>query len=177
MENKLLEFFTLRNAQPAEYPAVGQLLVRAYSQLEGFPSPTEQPDYYKILANVGELTKAPGTEILVAVGTDEAILGCMVYYTNMQYYGPHEISIQEEDAAGLRLLAVNPELQGKGIGKQLTLAGIEKARRQGKRQVILHSTTAMKTARAMYEKLGFTPSAEIDFVQSGLEVYGFRYLL
>lgn len=176
MENKPLQS-TIRNATPGEYTAVGALLVNAYSQLDGFPSPAEQPDYYKTLANVGQLLQAPGTEILVAVDNDNTILGCMVYYANMQYYGPHEISIQEENAAGLRLLAVRPNMQGLGIGKQLTRAGIEKARAQGKVQVILHSTTAMKIAWAMYEKMGFTRSEDIDFVQSGLGVYGFRIVL
>ena len=169
--------YTIRNAQPAEYPSVGDLLVTAYSQLDGFPSRIEQPEYYKTLANVGELLKAPGTEILVAADNDNTILGCMVYYANMQYYGPHEITIQEENAAGLRLLAVRPDMQGHGIGKQLTLAGIEKARAHGKAQVILHSTTAMKTAWAMYEKMGFTRSEDIDFLQSGLGVYGFRIMM
>ena len=176
MENKPVHS-TIRNAKPAEYTAVGSLLVTAYSQLDGFPSPIEQPEYYKTLANIGQLLQAPGTEILVAADNNNTILGCMVYYANMQYYGPHEITIQEENAAGLRLLAVRTEMQGLGIGKQLTLAGIEKARAQGKAQVILHSTTAMKTAWAMYEKMGFTRSEDIDFFQSGLGVYGFRFAI
>jgi len=29
------------------------LMVKAYSNFEGFPTPAENPNYYKILANIG----------------------------------------------------------------------------------------------------------------------------
>lgn len=36
----------VRKAEPGEFARVGQLLVQVYSQLEGFPKPSEQPGYY-----------------------------------------------------------------------------------------------------------------------------------
>jgi hypothetical protein len=65
--------YIVRNAKPAEFEQVGQLMVLVYSQLEGFPKESEQPDYYKVLAAVGKLTDQPGTELLIAVTTEGKI--------------------------------------------------------------------------------------------------------
>ena len=51
----------VRNAKPEEFEEIGKLMVQVYSQLEGFPKQDEQPAYYKMLANIGELTKKPET--------------------------------------------------------------------------------------------------------------------
>lgn len=58
--------FTIEKAQTDDFDRIGKLLVRVYSSLEGFPRPDEQPDYYRMLLNVGDLTLVPTTEILVA---------------------------------------------------------------------------------------------------------------
>ena len=52
--------YTVRNAVPGEYEAIGKLMIAAYSRLEGFPKETEQPAYYEMLANVGEFANKPG---------------------------------------------------------------------------------------------------------------------
>jgi hypothetical protein len=67
--------YKIRNAEPHEYGEIGNLLVEVYSQLEGFPKPSELPGYYKMLAHVGELTQKPQTEILVATSHDNKIMG------------------------------------------------------------------------------------------------------
>lgn len=43
--------FKVRDARPGEFGKIGQLMVQTYSQLEGFPKESEQPDYYELLAN------------------------------------------------------------------------------------------------------------------------------
>jgi hypothetical protein len=59
--------YKVRNAFASEFTEIGKLMVQVYSQLEGFPKETEQPEYYKMLMNVGELTKKPCTDLLVAL--------------------------------------------------------------------------------------------------------------
>ena len=49
--------YHVRNASLDEFIEVGKLMIRVYSQLEGFPKEVDQPEYYKMLANIGELTK------------------------------------------------------------------------------------------------------------------------
>ena len=168
---------TVRAAYPNEYTEIGQLMVEVYSSLEGFPKPSERPRYYNLLANVGDLTAKPETELIVAVSSKRTILGAVVYFGDMQYYGSGGTATKEKDAAGFRLLAVSPLARGQGVGKLLVQACIDKARKTNRQQVVIHTTRAMQTAWQMYEKSGFKRSEDLDFEQEGLEVFGFRLAL
>lgn len=171
------EEYIIRNARPEEYEQIGALMVQVYSQLEGFPKISEQPDYYKMLANVGMLTNNPGTALLVAEAVDGKIGGAVVYFNDMKYYGSGGTATKEQNAAGFRLLAVAPSSRGKGIGKLLANECIKKARESNLAQVIIHTTMAMQTAWKMYEQMGFKRSEDLDFSQQGFPVFGFRLLL
>jgi ribosomal protein S18 acetylase RimI-like enzyme len=92
----------------------------------------------------------------------------------MKHYGSGGTATKEKNAAGFRLLAVDPKYRGHGIGKMLTLACIEKARSSRVDQLIIHTTEAMQVAWKMYENLGFQRSADLDFMQDQLKVLGFR---
>jgi hypothetical protein len=48
--------FVLREARQEEYKQLGQLMVSVYSTLDGFPKQDEQPRYYEMLVNIGQLT-------------------------------------------------------------------------------------------------------------------------
>ena len=167
----------VRNAKPHEFEALGKLLVRVYSALEGFPKESEQPQYYQLLYNIGEWTKKPSTELLIAVSPNGELLGGLVYFGNMKYYGSGGTATSEKNAAGFRLLGVDPSARGKGIGKLLTNECIRKAREAKLSQVIIHSTKAMQTAWKMYEGMGFRRSEDLDFMQGELPVYGFRLII
>jgi GNAT superfamily N-acetyltransferase len=164
----------IRNAQPSEFVELGQLMVEAYALLDGFPKPHEQPRYYSMLANIGEFASKPGSELLVAISANGQLMGGVVYFSDMQYYGSGGIAIQEKNSAGFRLLAVSTMGRGKGIGRQLASACINKAKTQGVEQIIIHSTQSMQTAWKMYERMGFARSLDLDFMQGELAVYGFR---
>ncbi|GHM98925.1 hypothetical protein WSM22_04150 [Cytophagales bacterium WSM2-2] len=169
--------YHVRNAIPDEFQQIGKLMVDVYSQLDGFPKPEEQPNYYKMLANVGEFTVKPGTELLAAVSSEGKIAGAVVYFSDMQYYGSGGTATQEKNTAGFRLLAVDPGSRGSGIGKLLVNDCIRKAKEKKLSQIIIHSTKAMQTAWAMYEQMGFRKSEDLDFMQGQLPVFGFRLLL
>ena len=171
------EEFTVRNAFPEEFDEIGRKLVVVYSQLDDFPKETEQPEYYKMLAHIGELTKRPETELLVAVNTNGEIAGSVVYFSDMQYYGSGGTATLEKNASGFRLLGVDPAFRGKEVGKLLTLECIRRAKEKQNRQVIIHTTMAMQTAWKMYERIGFRRSEDLDFMQGELPVFGFRYKL
>ncbi|WP_291286021.1 GNAT family N-acetyltransferase [Flavobacterium sp.] len=166
--------YTIRNAFSSEFEEIGKLLISVYSQLEGFPKENEQPNYYKMLANIGDFTHYPQTELLVAVDENNTLFGAVIYFNDMQYYGSGGIATQEQNSAGFRLLGVATTARGKGIGKLLTQECIQKAALNKRTQVIIHSTLAMKTAWEMYEKLGFKRSEDLDFMQGELAVFGFR---
>ena len=169
--------YTVRKAKPVEFEAVGQLMVEAYSQLEGFPKAWQQPTYYQLLADVGAFTKNPATELLVAVSSEDKIVGAVVYFSAMQYYGSGGTATKEANASGFRLLAVDAQTRGQGIGKLLTRECIRKAKEKQHSHLMIHTTMAMLTAWKMYEKLGFSRAEELDFMQGELPVFGFRLVL
>jgi GNAT superfamily N-acetyltransferase len=169
--------YTVRNAKPHEFSEIGKLMVQVYSQLEGFPKESDQPNYYKMLANVGALANKGETELLVAVSPEDKIAGTVVYFNNMKYYGAGGTATNEQNSCGFRLLAVSQRSRGEGIGKLLTSACIEKAKDKKHSQMIIHTTMAMQTAWKMYEAIGFKRSEDLDFKQGELAVFGFRLLL
>lgn len=171
------QVYTVRNARFNEFPEIGKLMVQVYSQLEGFPKESEQPLYYKMLANVGEFTHKSDTELLVAVSAADQIMGAVVYFGDMLHYGSGGTATQEQNASGFRLLAVSDRARGEGIGKLLTQECIRKAKEKGNKQVIIHTTKAMQTAWKMYENIGFKRSEDLDFMQGELSVFGFRLTL
>lgn len=150
-------------------------MVDVYSSLEGFPSQLEQPDYYATLINVGRLNEDADTRVLVAVSSAKGLVGGVVYFSDMSRYGSGGTATREKNASGIRLLCVDPESRGMGVGKALTDACIQLAKDHGHSQVILHTTQAMQVAWRMYLKMGFERSADLDFSpQENFTVYGFR---
>ena len=63
----------------------------------------------------------------------------------------------------MRLLAVNPEMRGHGIGTALTRECVQRAQRAGAPALGLHTTDMMQTAMRMYERMGFARAPELDF--------------
>ena len=169
--------YIVRDATLNEFPEIGELMVNVYSQLEGFPTKNEQPNYYKMLANIGSLTENPKTKLLIAISSSGKIGGGVVYFGDMKYYGSGGTATREKNASGFRLLAVDPATRGQGIGKLLTKACIQMAKDEKQNQMIIHSTKAMQIAWKMYENMGFKRSKDLDFMQGELPVFGFRLLL
>ena len=161
----------------SQHGFLGKLMVDVYSKLEGFPSASEQPDYYKMLSNIGSLNEQKHTRVLVAEGPKNVIVGGVVYYDDMSMYGSGGSATQEINASGIRLLCVDPRSRGMGVGKALTNECIRLAKSCGNRQVILHTTQAMEVAWNLYTKLGFERSTDLDFSQKGFPVFGFRLML
>ncbi len=163
-------------AEDKDYREVGELMVDVYASLEGFPSPEEQPEYYHVLANIGEFAQKDSVDIIIA-RKDGKILGAVVYINDLADYSANINLEEEKDSAAFRLLAVSNDARGLGIGKLLTNACIEKAKSNGLKQMIIHTTDAMKVAWGMYEKMGFVRSKDLDFFQVGMPVLGFRMKL
>ena len=164
----------IRSAKPEEFKPLGQLMVKVYSHLDGFPKPDEQPDYYAMLSNIGEQVQKPDVELLVAVDTADQLLGGVVFFGDMQFYGSGGTAPQAKQATGFRLLAVSDNARGRGVGRLLTEACIERSVALDKQRIIIHTTEAMKVAWRMYEKQGFTRAEEFDFMQEKLAVFGFH---
>lgn len=56
----------------------------------------------------------------------------------------------------IRMLVVDPEHRGLGIGRALTEECIVRARRDGANLIALHTSPIMRVALPLYERMGFT---------------------
>lgn len=167
--------FKIRNAHPSEFEKIGQLVSTVYSQLPDFPKEDELPAYYEQLRNIGQMTTNPAIHLFAAVDDNNNILGVVVYFDDMQYYGSKGVASSVKNAAGFRFLAVDPEARGLGIGKALSVYCIERAKNTGQEKLIIHSTRAMAVAWEMYLKIGFKRAKYLDFNGNSINVYGFEY--
>lgn len=169
--------YVIRPAEPVELSRIGELAVAVYAALPGMPGLDEQPAYYAMLRDVARRARNPAITVFVAADAAGQLLGCVDFIADMTQYGSGGTAGAIPDAAGMRLLAVDPQHRGQGTGKALTQFCIQRARDLEKASVILHTTRAMERAWRMYERLGFERLAEIDFQQGALEVFGFRLRL
>lgn len=161
----------IRAVKPDEYEAAGLLVVAAYQAL---PGNHMSGGYAQELADVA--ARAVEAEVLVAV--DERLLGCVTFVPDA--FSPWA-EMLEADEAAIRMLAVDPTLQGRGVGQALVDACVERARPLGRGGVFLHSTPWMTAAHRLYLRSGFrrvperdwTPVPEVPLWAFRLDLSGF----
>jgi predicted N-acetyltransferase YhbS len=159
----------IRAVRPDEYDRLGKITVEAYTALEGHIA---ESDYEVELRDVAARAEAPATAVLVATDGDGRMLGGVTYVSDTT--SPFA-EFDAEDAAGIRMLAVEPAVQRRGVGRALTRACLDRARAEGRAQVILHSTPWMTGAHALYGGLGFERAPELDWTPvEGVNLMGFR---
>jgi len=70
--------------------------------------------------------------------------------------------IYDEKWCHLRFVSVDPKHRSKGIGEKLTNLCIELALKNNEKVMALHTSEIMKSARYIYEKIGFKILREIE---------------
>lgn len=148
----------IREARVGEHDALRRLMLEAYDEYHLIFDDVVFGEYAEEIADVeGRLQ----TSVLIVAEEDGRLLGAVTYFPAGSGGGYDDS--WPRAWAGVRLLAVPPHARGRGIGRVLTQACIERARSEGADVLALGTTDYMKTARAMYERMGFTPSPEYDF--------------
>lgn len=175
-----MENVVIREATAEELDAIADLLVTAYSQYDpdDFEHEGEREGWQDYLREVGNTEeRALETTQLVAIEGDTP-LGAVSYYSRGEYR-PLDLAT-EEDWAGIRFLGVSPAGRGRGLGRALTEACINRARAEGAVGIALHTTKKMAIARNMYERMGFTRDEDLDlypFDEGDFVVMGYRLAL
>ena len=154
----------IRPAGEGEFETISDITVAAYiaearrsgsAELVGTGSHFES-SYVRTLRDVEG--RARDAVVLVAVEGD-SVLGAVTYVPGP---GPYA-EFDDLDAAGIRMLAVAPEAQGRGVGTALVRECLDRARSEGRSRVVLHSTPWMVTAGRIYPRLGFRRAPERDW--------------
>jgi ribosomal protein S18 acetylase RimI-like enzyme len=165
--NSTTTAFLIRPVRPDEYEALGELTVAAY---HGLPDVMAHQEIYDLqLRDVAR--RATTSSVLVATTPAGELLGGVTYV-----FGPDDPYSEElsEGEAGIRMLAVDPAQQGRGVGRALTLTCLERARGGGRKRLVLHTGTWMPAAIRLYEGMGFVRVPEIDFSPApGIDLLGY----
>jgi ribosomal protein S18 acetylase RimI-like enzyme len=156
---------TVRSVRPEEYDRLSKLTVAAYRGLLG-----DDLDlgYVAELADVAG--RAERVDVLVAVDDRGVVVGGIAYVG-----GPGPLAwFDGDDEVGLRMLAVAPEAQGRGVGATLIGACVRRAENDGKRRVLLHTTAPMTSAHRLYERAGFRRDpARDELLPGGLQLLAY----
>jgi len=146
----------IRPVASAEYDELGALTVTAFETIEGAG---DLGEYADVLRDVAD--RAQHALVLVAVGDGHDLLGGITYVDHPENPYAEELAAGE---VGIRMLAVAPHAQGRGVGRALTEACLRQARAEGAARVSLHSTPWMVVAHRLYQSLGFvrTPERDVD---------------
>jgi ribosomal protein S18 acetylase RimI-like enzyme len=169
----------IRIVRPDEHERLGEITVVAYRAINPPHADADLDEYEAELRDIAG--RAAGADVLVAVDGDgdgdgeRAVLGGVTYVPDRS--SPWA-EFDEPDAAGIRMLAVAPEAQGRGVGEALTRACIDRAVAAGRAQILLHSTDWMTTAHRIYERLGFQRDPSFDReIEDEFWLRGFRLRL
>jgi len=134
-------------ASATELPQLVELLGILFAQEhELSPDPEKQRRALELI-----LADPSRARIYVAREGGKAIAMAALHYTTSTAEGGK--------VAGLEDCVVHPEHRGKGVGKALLEYVVTKARAEGVLRVMLLTDGDNTRARALYRKLGFTPSS------------------
>lgn len=137
----------VRPFKSCEAAAVNALALAAFAQYEGVYS-----DWDALSRGVGSMSAlAEHAEIIVAEdegGLVGAVAYCPPSSTPRAEFFDSEWPI-------IRMLVVDPIARGAGIGRSLTEACVQRARRDGASVIALHTSPAMDVALALYLRMGF----------------------
>jgi ribosomal protein S18 acetylase RimI-like enzyme len=159
--------FTIRLPEPAEHGPLGDLVVAAY---DAIGANEDDDDYVPVLRDVAR--RAREAVVLAAVDDETgALLGCVTYVPDPANPWAEHLRAGE---ASIRMLAVDPAAQGRGVGTALVAACLERARAEGRRGVFLHSLPIMTAAQRIYERFGFRRVPERDWVFPDFLLLGFQ---
>lgn len=162
--------FEVRAARPEELDRAGEVVAQAYATMDVFTG--GHPGAGEYLEHVRDARgRARECPVLVAVEPDGTILGCVTYVPD------HESRFAELEVpgeAGFRMLGVAPGTTGRGVGRALVEACVERAREAGRTGIAISTSPEMAAARRLYERLGFrrVPARDFDPVP-GLRLWAY----
>ena len=161
-----LEVREARTAEEVE--AAGRVTVAANAEFA--PADPDSPfvaSWDRYLVSMADTAgRAADGTLLVAVENGRVVGTVTLYlHAGSEQWRP--------DDAMFRFLAVDPAARGRGVGRALFQACLERARAAGKRRMALHTTQWMATARAMYERAGFQREPEGDAHLPGVTIIAY----
>lgn len=155
----------LRDARDDERDAVRALTLRAYAEYASVMTPEAWAGLDGAVRTA--LDAWAPAERIVAEHEGRLVGSVALYPAAAAAYGALARAVPHPE---LRMLAVDPEARGLGVGQLLVDECVRRARRMGAAELGLHTSASMRTAIRMYERMGFVRAPEHDFQPPGGEL-------
>jgi ribosomal protein S18 acetylase RimI-like enzyme len=139
----------IRDAATKDYAAAGRVAVAAYAEFLR-QGDSDWAEYLEILADVRG--RAARTVVLVAI-RDNNVVGTVTI--ELEATIGDELLDLPPETASLRMLAVEPAVRGRGIGRALVEAAVERCHAARKKWLILNTAQEQRIATRLYRSLGF----------------------
>jgi GNAT superfamily N-acetyltransferase len=162
----------IRDACAADHAMIQAVTLAAYQQYVAVAQ--ELWDWYQqdIVKTLADFKPA---ELIVAEH-DGVIAGSVLLYPAGTVLAALEENPPPLRWPEVRLLAVTPASRGQGVGAALVNECIRRARQSGADALTLHTLDFMRSAKQMYEGLGFVRCPELDALPAPqYHVKGYRY--
>ncbi len=149
----------MRLAGPSSVDDLAKLWVDAESARRESESPSSNPDHSPDL----KVTRSRLTALIGHTGTIPLIarLGDQPAAMTVVVQGRADDGASDQPEPGLAhvtMVAVRPDLWGRGYGESVLRHAVERAARQGYRRAQLWTPANNSRARSLYERLGWKPS-------------------
>jgi ribosomal protein S18 acetylase RimI-like enzyme len=149
------EVVTVRPARDDEFEAAGDLVEAAYR------THPEMGDGDGYLAHVRDVRgRAADVDVIVAVDGGGRLLGCVSYVRD---HTSAFAEIEQPGEAGFRMLGVAAAARGRGVGRSLVEACVERARAAGRTGLVIVTAPSWTDAQRLYERIGFRREPGRDF--------------
>ena len=144
-----MEKLIVRDARPDERPAIRELTLRSFAEYAHSMEPQAWLGLESALK--AALAWEGPVERIVAERAGELVGSVLLFPPERDTYG---IGDSSAAAPEVRLLAVDPEARGFGVGRALMRECVRK-QEFGATAIGLHTSKTMAVALAMYERMGF----------------------
>ena len=159
----------VRAVAPAETDLVGACGVLVAEVYGGEQLLYDADDYLPVVADA--MPRARDAVLLAALDGDD-LLGSATYATA----GGPWAELARPGEAEMRMLAVRAQARGRGTGRILTQACLERARAAGCARFVLSSGPQMTSAHRMYEAMGFVRTPDRDWAPTpGVDLVTYAY--
>lgn len=145
----------IREAEPEELAEVETLVKAAYREFQPLMPAAA---WERWMDNISETIHSP-LGLLLVLDRQGKIEGAVKFYPDA---AQSHLGQWPAGSASMRLLAVPPASRGRGYGRLLTQACLDRARELSIPAIFLYTGTFMTAARQLYENLGFQRAPEFD---------------
>jgi len=150
----------VRDFEDIDSDDVDRVAVAAFTEFE-----ERYDDWPVMAAELGTMSRLAEVGEVIVAETGGHVCGAVAYIP------PHQVKADYFDPGWpvIRMLVVDPAYRGAGIGRALTEACIDRARRDRSDAIALHTSPIMTVALPMYRRMGFR------FARDAPPIHGVAY--